>query len=134
MSNHRQSTRVRILAPLLIGFLVMTLAFIGISYYEFRAYTIEDCVNYAYGLNSLIADDLDIDRINDYIKQGRAHPDYEAIEQHLYKLRAAYPDIVFLYVYQIQEDGRHVVFDLDTDDVPASRPGEVVPFDASFSV
>jgi len=133
MSNHRQSTRVRILVPLFIGFLVMTLDFIGISYFEFRAYTIEDCVNYAYGLNSLIADNLDIDHINDYIEQGRAHPDYEAIEQHLYKLRDAYPDIVFLYVYQIKEDGCHVVFDLDTDDVPAAQPGEIVPFDASFS-
>jgi len=30
-------------------------------------------------------------------------------------------------------DGCHVVFDLDTDDVPASQPGEVVPFDVSFS-
>ena len=101
--------------PLFIGFLVMTLAFITISYVEFRAYTIDDCVNYAYGLNSLIADDLDIDHINDYIEQGRAHSDYEAIEQHLYKLRDAYPDIVFLYVYQIREDGCHVVFDLDTE-------------------
>ena len=133
MSNHRQSTRVRILVPLFIGFLIMTLAFIGISYFEFRAYTIEDCVNYAYGLNSLIADDLDLDHINDYIEQGRAYPDYEAIEQHLYKLRDAYPDIVYLYVYQIKEDGCHVVFDLDTDDVPAAQPGEIVPFDASFS-
>ena len=127
-----KTTRTRILVQLFIGFLVMALAFIAISYIEFRAYTIEDCVNYAYGLNSLIADNLDLDHINDYIEQGRAHPDYEAIERHLYKLRDAYPDIVFLYVYQVREDGFHVVFDLDTDDVPASQPGEVVPIDASL--
>lgn len=127
-----KTTRAKILVPLFIGFLVMALAFIAISYIEFRAFTIEDCVNYAYGLNSLIAENLDLDHINDYIEQGRAHPDYEAVERHLYKLRDAYPDIVFLYVYQIREDGCHVVFDLDTDEVPASQPGEVIPFDASF--
>jgi len=83
-------------------------------------------------LNSLIADGLDVDHINDYIEQGRAHPDYEWIEKHLYKLRDAYPDIVFLYVYQIREDGCHVVFDLETEDLPADQPGEVVEFDESF--
>ena len=48
-------------------------------------------------------------------------------------MRDAYPDIVYLYVYQIREDGCHVVFDLDTDNVPASQPGEVEDFDQSFS-
>lgn len=132
MARRKWSTRTKILLSLFLGFLVMTVAFIIISYMEFRTYTIEDCVNYAYGLNSLIADDLDVDHINDYIEQGRAHPDYERIERHLLKLRDAYPDIVYLYVYQIREDGCHVVFDLDTEDVPASEPGDVVEFDASF--
>jgi len=132
LERHRHSTRTRILVPLFAGFLIMAIAFIAISYIEFRNYTIDDCVNYAYGLNSLIADDLDLDHVNDYIEQGRAHPDYEAIERHLYKLRDAYPDIVFLYVYQIREDGCHVVFDLDAEGVPASQPGEVVPFDEAF--
>lgn len=119
--------------PLFIGFALMAVAFIAISYVEFKAYTIEDCVNYAYGLNRLIAADMDIDSINDYIDQGHAHPDYDRIERHLYMLRDAYPDIVYLYVYQIREDGCHVVFDLDADDVAASEPGEIVPFDQAFS-
>ncbi len=133
MKHSKWSTRIRILAPLFIIFLVMSSAFIGISYKSFRDFTIEDCVNYAYGLNSLIADSLDIDHINDYIEQGHAHPDYDDIERHLYKLRDAYPDIRFLYVYQIREDGCHVVFDLDTDDLPGEEPGEIVDFDPSFS-
>lgn len=132
MGKHRWSARTRILAPLFIGFALMAVAFVAISYMEFRAYTIEDCVNYAYGLNKLIAADMDINSINDYIEQGHAHPDYDRIERHLYMLRDAYPDIVYLYVYQIREDGCHVVFDLDTDDVPASEPGEIVPFDKAF--
>ena len=110
----------------------MAIAFIHISYMQFKAYTITDCVNYAYGLNSLIADALDVDHIDDYIEQGHGYPGYDDIERYLYKLRSAYPDIVYLYVYQIHEDGSHVAFDLDTDEVPASAPGAVVPFDAAF--
>ena len=132
MKNHHWSTRTRILVPLFIGFFIMALAFVLISYYTFKAYTIDDCVNYAYGLNSLIADDLEIEHIDDYIEQGHDFPGYDDIEAHLYKLRDAYPDIEFLYVYQIQEDGCHVVFDLDTVEVPASEPGEVVDFDTGF--
>ena len=132
MTTHDRTSRARILIPLFIGFLIMAVAFVIISYTQFKAYTIDDCVNYAYGLNSLIADDLDEDHINDYVKQGHAYPGYDDIEAHLYKLRAAYPDIRFLYVYQIREDGCHVVFDLDTDDVPANKPGDVVEFDKSY--
>lgn len=134
MAKHRKawSTRTKILATLFVGFLVMSVAFVHISYTEFKAYTISDCVNYAYGLNSLIADELDIDHIDDYIAQGHDYPGYDDIERHLYKLRDAYPDIIFLYVYQIHEDGCHVVFDLDTDEVPATEPGAVVPFDPSY--
>lgn len=125
-------TRARVLATLFVGFIVMAVAFVLISYTEFRAYTISDCVNYAYGLNSLIADALDIDHIDDYIAQGHGYPGYDDIESRLYKLRDAYPDIVFLYVYQIREDGCHVAFDLDAEGFPATQPGEVVPFDEAF--
>lgn len=45
MAENKSSTRVKIRVPLFIGFLVMTVAFIGISYVQFRKYTIEDCVN-----------------------------------------------------------------------------------------
>lgn len=128
----KRSARVRILSTLFIGFFLMSLAFILISYSEFKAYTISDCANYAYGLNSLIADELDVDRVDDYIAQGHAYPGYDDIEKRLVKLRDAYPDIVYLYVYQIREDGCHVVFDLDSDEISGSEPGEIMPFDHSF--
>lgn len=77
------STRAKILASLFIGFAVMAIAFIHISYMQFKAYTITDCVNYAYGLNSLIADALDVDHIDDYIEQGHGYPGYDDIERYL---------------------------------------------------
>ena len=96
--------RARILAPLFVGFLVLAMTFVAIGYVELRTCTIDDCVHYAYGLNSLIADDLDLDHVNDYIEQGRA-PGLRENRAASHKLRDACPEIVFLYVYQIGVDG-----------------------------
>ena len=126
------SIKWKVLIPLFFGLLLMSVAFVYISYIEFRDYTISDCVNYAKGLCGLIADELDPECIDEYIEQGHAYPGYDEIRAKLYKLRDAYPDIVFLYVYQIREDGCHAVFDLDAESEPGSEPGEVVPFDASY--
>ena len=126
------SIKWKVLIPLFLGFLVMSLAFVYISYIEFRDYTISDCVNYAKGLCSLIADEIDPERVDEYMEQGHAYPGYDEIRAKLYKLRDAYPDIVFLYVYQIREDGCHAVFDLDAEGEPGSEPGEVLPFDQSY--
>ena len=126
------SLRGKILIHVLILFTILTAAYVAISYFEFKDYTVSDCVDYAKGLCSLIEDELDAEHIDDYIEQGFNYPGYTEIRGRLEKLRAAYPDIVFLYVYQIREDGCHVVFDLDTEDEPAAAPGDVVAFDQSY--
>ena len=38
-------------------------------------------------------------------------------------------EIEFLYVYKVEEDGCHVVFDIDTADVAAEAVGTVLPFE-----
>ncbi len=120
----------KILFPLLLGIVVMTAAFIRITYSAFREYEIHDCVSYAKGLTWLIKDEiLDPNKVNEYVEKGRKTPGYGEVEQRLYHLRKAYPEVKFLYVYQIREDGCHVVFDLDTEDFKASEPGDVEPFE-----
>lgn len=126
------SLRGKLLINFAILFTLLTAAYVAISYFEFKNYTVSDCVDYAKGLCSLIEDELDAEHIDDYIEKGFDYPGYAEIRSRLGKLRDAYPDIVFLYVYQIREDGCHVVFDLDTADLPASEPGEIVEFDESF--
>ena len=119
----------KIIVPLIVGTLVLTVAFIMISYFTFRDYEIEDLENYARGLTELIADKIiDADRVDGYLEQGRGCPDYEETESKLYRLRDAYPDVVYVYVYQIREDGYHVVFDLDTEQFGGSQPGVVEGF------
>ena len=116
----------KFMLPLILGALIMSVAFTAISYVTFRDVEIRDYEDYARGLTSLIAGE--IIRANDvdgYLQMGRAFPNYRKTEQRLYKLRDAYPDVVYLYAYQMREDGCHVVFDLDTEQFKGTEPGGV---------
>ncbi|MBO7674601.1 MAG: diguanylate cyclase [Atopobiaceae bacterium] len=130
--THPTSIRTRIYLAMIVCVAVVVSTFAISSSYLFRRYEVEDCVEYAYGLCGLVSDEIDPELVNDYLARGYEAPGYGAIRDRLYELRAAYPDVEYLYVYQIQQDGCHVVFDLDTDAVPANEPGEVVEFDPSF--
>lgn len=125
--------RAKVLVPFYAWLVVFCLIIFQISYVNIRNYEIDDCIEYAKGINSLVIDAIDLDRVDEYLRIGRAAPGYNESEAQLNKLRNAYPDVVFLYVYQIKPDGCHVVFDLSTPDMPADEPGTVVEFDESFA-
>ena len=113
---NKRVKRWKFLLPLIIGMVIMSVAFALISYVTFRDVEIEDYENYAKGLTGLIAEN--IIKPNDvagFLRMGRAFPKYKETEQKLYKLRDAYPDVIYLYAYQPQKDGLQVVFDLDTE-------------------
>ena len=129
----KRSARWKYLVPLVIGMLIMSIAFVLISYMTFRDVEIKDYENYARGLTSLIAEDIiDVDSIDGYLEQGRDYPGYNEMEQKLYHLRDAYPDVVYLYVYQMQADGCHVVFDLDTEAFKSTEPGGVEEYSDDY--
>ena len=84
---------------------------------------------YTYSCGSaarLAAGSLDPDKIDEYMEMSPDDPEYKMIEQRLGKIRAGNPDIEYVYVYKIMEDGVHVVFDLDTADVKGQDPGKVI--------
>ena len=129
----RHGSKWKILIPLIVAIVVMTSVFVLISYLSYRQHEIEDLEDYARGLAQLIADEIvDGDKVDAYLAQGRSHPDYAETERKLYKLRDAFPDVLYLYVYQIREDGYHVVFDLDTPEFKSSEPGFVEDFYPAF--
>ena len=129
----RKRSKWKIIVPLIAGLLVMSVAFVLISYFTFKDVEIADYENYARGLTELIGEEIiDANRIDDYLEQGRNETGYNEIERKLYKLRKAYPDVVYLYVYQFREDGCHVVFDLDTELFKSKEPGETEAFFPAF--
>ncbi|MBR0412018.1 MAG: HD-GYP domain-containing protein [Eubacterium sp.] len=81
------------------------------------------------GAAKLAANAIDADRINDWLKNGK-DKEYEKTFETLSDIRDNTPYLKYLYVYQIQEDGCHVVFDTDTEE-----PGELADlqeFDETF--
>ncbi len=130
---NKRVKRWKFLLSLIIGMVIMSVAFILISYITFRDVEIEDYENYAKGLTSLIAEDIiKPNDVEGYLRMGRAFPGYKETEQKLYKLREAYPDVIYLYAYRVEKDGLHVVFDLDTEQFKGSAPGSVEYFFPDF--
>ena len=127
-SLRRTSIALVVLASLLVA--VMT---ISISVLQFRRTTISQNTELANAVTTLVSKTFDHDRVLEYIEQGEAAEGYLDAESNLYTIRDSSPNIEYVYVYRILSDGCHVVFDLDTEDIPGGEPGEVVPFDESFT-
>lgn len=104
----------------------------AISYVLFRETTINEHIKLADGLTQLAVEEINPVMVNQYIAKGENAVGYKETERSLYKLRASSPDVQYVYVYRIEGDGCHVVFDLDTEEVEGSEPGEVIPFEESF--
>ncbi|MBR4384278.1 MAG: cache domain-containing protein, partial [Selenomonadaceae bacterium] len=77
----------------------------------------------------VILSELKPDNITEYLKRGRSSEEYREIEETLYTIMNSNSYIQCIYVYKIEEDGCHVVFDLDTAIERSDSPGEIVPLD-----
>lgn len=120
---------------LVLVFSLTTVAIIAteISLTIYRKMIIKDHKRIAQGTAEIAASVLDGDRIDVYLESGGDTQEYNASEQVLSNILFSSTDIVYLYVYKIQEDGCHVVFDIDTEGVPAEEIGSVIPFDEGFA-
>lgn len=133
--NHPRSVSINVKIALILtlaSFLIAGSSTI-ISFVLFRDATIRDHEGIAAGVAEVAAGTIEADMVSEYIEKGSAAEGYGDTEKRLYMLRESHADILYIYVYKIEDDGCHVVFDLDTDELEGSEPGEVVPFDDSFS-
>ncbi|MCR5110867.1 MAG: HD domain-containing protein [Ruminococcus sp.] len=75
---------------------------------------------------------VDPDMVDEYIRNGERAEGYKETEDLLYKVRENAVGVEYLYITQIRKDGCYVVFDLDTEDVPAYEHGEKLDFEEAF--
>ncbi|MBQ7718466.1 MAG: HD domain-containing protein [Clostridia bacterium] len=81
------------------------------------------------GAAKLAADELDADKVNGWLENGKDE-DYEKQYAVLTNILQNTPHLKYLYIYQIKSDGCHVVFDTDPEE-----PGmlaDLQEFDESF--
>ena len=98
----------------------------------FRKAIIEDKSKTALGIANIASSTFDHERVEEYLMLGEDAPGYEESRATLSGIMESSDDISFVYVYQIREDGCHVVFDPDTEDTPGKEPGSVLAFDEAF--
>lgn len=129
--NHR-SLNGKIALMLIFATLSMALVVTGVSSSLFTDYSKEQHMQDGKGAASLVAHEIDPEKVDEFIKKGEKAEGYKETEKELYAIRDNYPDMDYVYVYQIKKDGCHVVFDLDSPDLKGEEPGTVIPFDKSF--
>ncbi len=107
---------------------VIAVVSIAIGYYLFRDTTVKDHTEFARGIVKYQKDCIDPDQIEAYLAQGENAPGYKETQEQLRLTFISSENIRFMYVYQVKEDGCHVVFDMDTEDVKADKVGSVIRY------
>lgn len=126
------SLRTKMVFILLSITLLVAVFISAISYRIYQDSAINERIRIADGIISMVVSEINPNRVDEYLELGRKAPGYNEVERNLYKIRSSNHDIKFLYVYKIEPDGCHVIFDLETASVKASAPGDVEEFDESF--
>ena len=112
--------------------LFVGIAVTGITLSLFHNSILDENADFAYSAARLAADAFDADRVSEYLEKGEAAEGYLESEAALARIVESADNIDYVYVYQIREDGCHVVLDPDTAAGPGDDPGDVVAFDEAF--
>ena len=126
----RFSLRTRIIC---IISLIMVFVTTTISFLLYKNFSVKQYTNTGISVAKLEASVINGDRVEDYLEQGEQAEGYLEVKHQLEEIKGTSPDIEYMYVYQIRDDGCYVVFDLDTEEVEGAKPGELVEFDESFA-
>ena len=127
-----RSLRVKVSLLISATAAILSILAVSISFLVYKNAVDRRYVSVGEDATRLMAELLPGDRIDDFLAQGEDAPGYRQVEDSLRMVQRSFSEVQFVYVYQIREDGCHVVFDMDTEDVPGTDPGEVVDFDESF--
>ena len=131
-SRFKISIRTKTFALMIVaGFLISCLS-LYVSFALFKESSIASNIDLASTVTEIAKSSLDADKIDQYLKNGRAENDYPDTEKKLRSILSSNANIKYLYVYKIEDDGCHVVFDLENATLDETIPGEILPFDEGF--
>lgn len=126
------SIRFKIAALIATASLLLSIGAVGSAYNLFRKNALEQNKKIGAEIARLAANEIDGDMIDTYFEKGESTEGYAETEKKLYDIYESTTDIQYIYVYQIREDGCHVVFDLDTPDLEGGNLGDFIDFDEAF--
>ncbi len=125
---------LRVKALIVLGFALTTVSAVGIilSVQVFNNNLISEHTQLAYGTANMTASFIDGDRVDEYLKNSYESRDYKETKKLLETVYRGSPEVKFLYVYRVEQDGFRVIFDFDAEGVPAGEKGSLVDIDPGF--
>ena len=126
------SLRIKMLIVLMISLSAVAAVGTMISVRVYYKAMINEHTAIAQGTAKLAAKELNGDSIEGYLANGGDSDEYRKTKQLLEDILYSSPEISYLYVYKMEEDGCFVVFDIDTEDTPANDIGEKLPCEDGF--
>ena len=133
--NHNRkflSLRIKTTLVIAVSITLVASAAIGISIVHYHNSTVAEFEADGKFIAKMIAENLDASRVDEYLQKGSAAEGYADVEELLKTAVEFSPKIKYVYVYRVEEDGTHVVFDIDTSELEGDDVGEVIPYDASI--
>ena len=116
MKKHLTKTlSVRLPLLFVASVIIIMAVVIPVVYFRFRNRMIDEYTRMAEGVTQLMVNVFDGDKAEEYMEKNFALPEYVDLVDYYYTLRDNYPDILYMYVYRFEEDGGHVIIDLDAD-------------------
>ena len=131
-SVRKMSLRSKFLILIMAGMFLVAVLTTALGYAMYQKNMFDAQADMGAGVARVVASSMDPDRVEEYLELGDEAPGYQESEAAMARVRDSSEDIRYVYVYQIREDGCHVVFDPDKADEPGSDPGDVVEFDDDF--
>lgn len=131
--NRVMSLQSKILIVFTIALMFIAVSSTVISLIIYRNSIIKERMELAESVASIASSIIDPEKVDFYIEQGDNSEEYRKTESKLKNLLDSSKDIEYIYIYKILEDGCHVVFDIDTEEVKGDNPGDIIPFDEAFN-
>lgn len=126
------SLRTKVLFIFMFSMTVIALLYSVIGVNIHRKTVTNEEAELATGIANLAAEVIDGDRVDEYLETRGNLDDYRDTRDLLEKIFRSSEEIAFLYVYRVEAEGNRVIFDFDTEDVPAEEIGTLVPIERGF--
>ena len=133
VENVRNGISLRMKTTLLvvISTTLVASAAIGTSIVMYHNASVDKFAEEGDYASKLISRKINASKLESYISEGKNAEGYLEEEELLQTVREMSPDINYVYIYKIEENGTRVVFDLDTEDVKADEAGRLIEYDST---
>ena len=124
--------RSKIIFILAVALGTMALTASTISFLLYRSSLISEYSEFAREVSVAVSEMFDHEKIDEYIASKGIDPDYVDVQHKIENIKVTAPTVKFIYIYKIDDEGGHVVFDFHSNNTADAVPGKLVKLDEAF--